>query len=297
MSIIHFMKRWGSLILALGFLLSAAGLGFGAAKAKKRADAVDAVTLYLETPLSVKDSQVLRGLENRMAFTAWGELQDVTIADPDLGSRIQTRALVLDGSTELVLPLAPVLPEGDTSGCLIGEETAWELFGSTQVTGDKILIGNETRIIRGVVNLPRSGVVLGGSAKGITGTGANEETPYYSRITVESGKVADAEAFLMQGGLNGKVLRLDYLRSLHWLTELVPGKWSDFPGWKDSFTQKKQDFRLIFQTDKNSVELYYEHQCFLYMWDTGLEAVCIVGTLVCFLRKNETCTVKHCRTN
>lgn len=237
-----FLKRWGSLILIFGFLLAAAASAIGAQKAANHADAAGSVTLYPDTPLSAKDSQNLRRLGGSAAFTVWGELQDMTVADPDLGSKVQTNALVLDGSSELVLPLAPVLPAGDTNGCLIGEQTAWELFGSTQVKGDTILIGNQTRIIRGVVSLPQSGVVIEGSVNGITGSGTDtaEESRYYNRITVEGGKVEDAELFLMQVGLEGKVLRMDYLRSLHWLTELIPGKWSDFSGWKENFKQKKR---------------------------------------------------------
>lgn len=157
--------------------------------------------------------------------------------------------------------------------------TAWELFGSTQVTGDGICIGNETRVIRGVVNLPQSGVMLGGSVKGMTEIKTEDDGGVYDRITVGGGKAEDAEMFLVQNGLDGKILRLDYLRSLRWLTELIPGKWSDFTGWKDSFTQKKEDFGLLFQINKNSIELYFMHQCFLYIRDMVLEAVCVAGAL------------------
>lgn len=281
-----FLKRWGSLILIFGFLLAAAASATGAQKAANHADAAGSVTLYPDTPLSAKDSQNLRRLGGSATFTVWGELQDMTVADPDLGSKVQTNALVLDGSSELVLPLVPVLPAGDTNGCLLGEQTAWELFGSTQVKGDTILIGNQTRIIRGVVSLPQSGVVIEGNVNGITGSGTDtaEESRYYNRITVEGGKVEDAELFLMQVGLEGKVLRMDYLRSLRWFTELIPGKWSDFSGWKENFKQKKQDFGLLSKIDKNCVELYYESQCRLYIWDTVLEAACVMGALVCFLR-------------
>ncbi len=275
-------KTIGKLMLALGFLLAALGLAFHAVRAKNQADASGPVTLYLETPLSAKEPQAFREAADGMVFTAWTELPDVTVTDPDLGRMVQTDALVLDGSSELVLPLAPVLPQGDTDGCLIGEETAWELFGSTQVTGDGICIGNETRVILGVVDLPQSGVVLSGGVKDLTETKTGEDGGYYDRITVDGGKAEDAEMFLVQNGLDGKILRLDYLRSLRWLIELIPGKWSDFPGWKDNFTQKKEDFGLLLQINKNSIELYCMHQCVLYVRDMVLEAVCAAGALVCF---------------
>lgn len=277
--------QWGGLLLALGFLLAAVGLAFGAVKAKNRTCAVEPVSIYLKKAISAKETQAFRKLDNSRSFTAWGELSDVTVADSGLGRRIQTDVLVLDGSSELVFPLAPVLAAGDTDGCLLGEETAWELFGSTQVTGEKVLIGNEPRVVRGVVGFPQHGVMLGGNVKGITGTetSTDKEFQYYNRITVEGGKVSDAEEFLMMNGLDGEVLRLDYLRSLHWMTELVPGKWSDFSGWKNNITKKKEDFGLISRISKNSVELYYERQCRLYMWDTVMEAVCVAGIVcICF---------------
>lgn len=274
--------QWGGLLLALGFLLAAVGLAFGAVKAKNRADATGSMTIYLETPLSEQDLHALRKRENSMEFTAWGERLDVTVADPDLGRRIQTEVLVLDGSSELVLPLAPVLAAGDTGGCLLGEETAWKLFGSTQVVGDKICIGNETRIIRGVVSQPQSGVVLGGSVKTLSDAqeDSTEETAYYDRLTLAGSKVSDAEEFLMQNTLDGQLLRLDCLRSLNWLTELVPGKWSDFPGWKNNFMQKQEEFQLISKIQKNSIELYYVRQCSFYLCSTVLEILCVVGVLI-----------------
>lgn len=287
------MKTWKSLLFAAGLLLAAVGLASGAAQAKTRADAVwQNVTLYLETPLSAEDAQSLGAQENDITFTVWTELMDQTVTDPDLGHRVQTDVLALYGSSELVLPLAGVLDSDDSKGCLIGEQTAWELFGSTEVAGDEIRIGNGMRTIRAVVHLPQSGVVVRGNIRDITSIkdAVEKKSPSYNRITIESRKVADGEAFLMQNGLNGKVLRLDYLKSLYWLTELVPGKWSDFSGWKENFKQKKQDCELISGIQKNSIELYYESQCRLYVWNMGLEIVCIVIASVfifrfCYARK------------
>ncbi len=276
------MAVWKRLLLLAGLLLAASGLAFGAAQAKKRADTVwQNVTLYLKKPLSAEDAQTLGEQENDTAFTVWTQLPDLTAADPGLGRSIQTDVLVLNGSSEPVLPQAGVLPADDPKGCLIGEQTAWELFGSTEAAGNEICIGNGMRTVRAVVHLPQSGVVVSGNAKDITGDRdvTEEETICYNRITLACRDVAEGEAFLAKNGLDGKVLRLDYLKNLHWLTELVPGKWSDFSGWKDNITSKKEDFGLILQISKNSVELCYEHQCRLYMWCKGLEAVCVAGVL------------------
>lgn len=276
------IMRWGSLVLALGLLLAAAGFAFHASKEKRQADAFGAVTLYLEKPIFTEDSNMLHETIKDMTFTAWRETPDVKVMEPFMGHETRAGLLMLEGSSELVLPFAPVLPQGDVDGCLLGEETAWELFGSTRVVGNRICIGSQMRIVRGVVNLPQSGVVLGGDMTGLpeTGIDTGEAGVYYDRITIESRKVEDAEKFLVQSGLDGKILRLDYLSSLRWLVELIPGKWSDFPGWEDNFTQKGKDFELLLQVNKNSVERYYLHQSFLCIRNRILEAVCVVGALL-----------------
>lgn len=280
------VKKCGSLIFAMGFFLTAAGLAFHMQREKSRADIFGTAALYLETPLCAEDIETLREAEGNQTFTAWGELADAEVIDPDLGKGIRTELLLLDGTSELVLPLAPVLPQGDTYGCLIGEKTAWELFGSTKVTGDQIRIGDETRMIRGVVDVPQSGVVLGGNIEepAEAGADAQEDGRYYERITVGGGKAEDTKAFLERNGLDGELLRLDYLNSPGWLTELIPGKWSDFPGWMENFARSKQDFLLLTRVQKNSVELYYMRRCFLYLRDVVLEAVCLAGMSVCILR-------------
>lgn len=234
--------------------------------------------------MSSAEVQALKKQEDNMAFTVCGKLRDVTVTDPDMGRTVQADVLVFDGSSERVLTLAPVLEEGDCRGCLIGIDTAWELFGSTEVTGDKICVGNSMRTIRGVMKLPESGVVCVNpqDINGVKGDDEEkDETPYYDRITIDSPNTADAEAFLMQSNLNGKELRMDYLKDLCWLTELVPGKWSDFSGWKENIKRKKQDFTLLSQVQKNSIELCCENQCRQYLWYRALEAACVLAALVC----------------
>jgi len=249
----------------------------------------------LVEPLSEGDAQALLAgeqQEDAAAFTVWGELADRHISDPDFGRSVKADVIILRGDCELILPQTAVLASEDEKGCLIGEKTAWELFGSTKVVGDEVCIGTEARSIRGVVHRPEEGVIVMGSLKGGTEDTGKEEAPCYDRVTLSSKKAADGEAFLMQNGLEGAVLRFDYLRNLSWISGLVPGKWSDFSGWKDSFARKKQDFRLISQISKNSVELYYERQCRRYVWETGLEVVCVAGIVcICSIFKKRIDTV------
>lgn len=286
------MKRRGSLLFAIAFVLAAAGFAFAAQRAEIRADGVSqGVTLHLETPLSEDDAQELFDREclqeDAASFTVWGELAGQRVSDPDLGRYTQADVLVMTGSPQIVLAQANGLLEGDRTGCLIGEETAWKIFGSTGVVGDDINIGRETRTIRGVIHQPKSGVIVAGSLKEITEHAQNEKLCCYDRITLSSGKAADGEAFLMKNALEGEVLRFDYLRNLTWISELIPGKWSDFSGWKQNYKRKQQDFDRILQVHKNSLEVCYEKQCMALMWNRAFEAVCSWAAVVYLFHAGE----------
>lgn len=278
------MKRRGSLLLAMALILAAAGFAFGAERAENGADGVGrGVTLSLVEPLSEGDAQALLAgeqQEDAAAFTVWGELADRHISDPDLGRSVKADVIILRGDCELILPQTAVLASEDEKGCLIGEKTAWELFGSTKVVGDEVCIGTEARSIRGVVHRPEEGVIVMGSLKGGTEDTGKEEAPCYDRVTLSSKKAADGEAFLMQNGLEGAVLRFDYLRNLSWISGLVPGKWSDFSGWKRNYENMKQDVDRMMRVHKNSLEVCYEKQCVALMWNRALEIVCVWSAVV-----------------
>ena len=75
---------------------------------------------------------------------------------------------------------------------------------------------------------------------------------------------------------------MDYLRSPKSLTELVPGKWSDFDGWKANWKLRKEELRRIRKMHKNNIEYYYEKQCQIFLSEMGLGIFCILiaaGTL------------------
>lgn len=73
------------------------------------------------------------------------------------------------------------------------------------------------------------------AGKRCVSTGDRTEKKVFRRLTLASDKMEKAQNFLLQYGLTGHVLRMDYLRSWQTLSELVPGKWSDFPGGKKMF--------------------------------------------------------------
>ena len=192
------------------------------------------------------------------------------MTDPDLGKSVQTNVVWLYGSSEWILPASAVLPADDGKGCLIGKNTAWKLFGSTRVTGLQICVDHQTRTIRGVVQQPGNGVYL---------QGKDQKKKVFCRLTLASDKMEEAQNFLLQYGLTGHVLRMDYLRSWQTLSELVPGRWSDFSGWKENVQTRKQQLRQIAKMRKTGIEYYYETQCRRYKADRCGTFVCLAGSI------------------
>ena len=280
------MRRVKCLLLAAAFLLAAGVFARHASEAGQRADNVCRnVTVAVSEPLCERDARTLFEQEEATtdeqecgaAFAVWGELADQRIVDPDLGRYAQADVLAVLGSAQLVFSEANGLFAGDAKGCLIGEKTAWELFGSTGVVGDEIRVGNGTRTIRGVMREPGRSVIVAGGLWDITGQSNERELPRYDRITVEGADAREGEAFLTRHALAGGVLRLDCLRDIAWLPELIPGKWSDFSGWKENYKRKAEELNLLLRPVDDRPELFYEKQCLACAWNTALQAACVLA--------------------
>ena len=80
----------------------------------------------------------------------------------------------------------------------------------------------------------------------------------FDRISLPLEKGEDrrlkGENFISQYGISAYVLRLDYLGSLSWVSEMIPGKWSDFDGWKQNFKEHKKAEELAKNAKKSAIE-------------------------------------------
>lgn len=125
----------------------------------------DSVMFYLEQPLSGREAltaaeqnQKAEELGQReektgeaLDFCFWGEKKNVILSNENLSAAAQADAVFLCGKPELLFEECPLPVFGDGQGCLIDEETAWKLFGDTQVTGKEISYEGENYVIRGVI--------------------------------------------------------------------------------------------------------------------------------------------------
>lgn len=242
------MRRLFALFLAGGCLFAAILFAMGAARAEKCADAVwQNPVLYLEKPISAEDAQ---NIAESAVFTAWGETADQTVTDPDLGKSVQTNVVWLYGSSEWILPSSAVLPEDDGKGCLIGENTAWKLFGSTNVTGLQICVDDQTRTIRGVVQQPENGVYL---------QGTEQKKKVFRRLTLAGDKMEEAQNFLLRYSLTGHVLRMDYLRTGKRCQNWFRAGGRIFPGGKKMFRRENNSCARLQKCAKQELNIITRH--------------------------------------
>ena len=253
------MKRYAGWVvcficLALAVLLLWHGIRIGekAKRLEQNGTLALTETLSRERMEQMRESEGLQ--EESIIFTAWREKKEVYLSAEDPARSTQAKVLWIDGPSELLLPFGKRLKETDAEGCLIDEGTAWELFGSIQAEGLTLTCEGRKRVVRDVFSFPEKLVILqdiGEEAKGD-----------WDRITIQSKEgrpVKDlGEKFLVRHGLTGQVLRWDVLRSLSWLSELVPGKWSDFSGWSRNIEEKRREFQAMTEIEKSAVELEYQ---------------------------------------
>ena len=257
------MRRAAAVVVSL---LLAFGFAIGASRAGQRADLVwQNVTLYLEQTLSVEDAQTLARTDSDTAFVAWTQKNDRTVMLQSLGNSVQTHVVFWYGSPELLLSVS--LPEEEKS-CVIGTKTAWDLSGSTDGQGQALAVEDRVYTIGYTVSDPDTGVYVM----------ATPQTRF-DRLTIAGRTASDGAQFLLQHGLKGHVIRMDDLRSLRTWEELVPGKWSDFSGWKQNWQTRQKQLRQIREMKKTEREYVYEKQCRIYWRDTVLMVFCVIAAV------------------
>lgn len=179
--------------------------------------------------------------------------------------------------------------KGDTEGCILGASLAEQLFGGTEVEGQQILYNGRELTVRGIVKEPQnimlcqsaandetaSGTQTGSNGNQQTGSSENNQQEIcYDKISLlytDKSKAINRTAaeFISRYGLDGQILHYEYKRNLSWFTDLIPGKWSDFSGWKENLKTLQSDEKILKQCEKSTVEsLYLEwiwkrNNCFL----------------------------------
>lgn len=84
------------------------------------------------------------------------------VENPEWYRKTRITAVEILGDSVLLFPFAYPLEPGDLKGCLLGEETAWELFGGVEIIGEEIVYKGESYEIRGILPEKNLLVIEGG---------------------------------------------------------------------------------------------------------------------------------------
>lgn len=178
--------------------------------------------------------------------TVWRELKNEPVSNAGGFHSTVTDVILINGSSELLVPYGRMLHEEDREGCLIGEKTAERLFGNRNAKGLALRYKDRELTVRGILKEPADLLVL---------EAGEEET--FNRITVlrQEGQPvkAQGEQLIHTYGISAVLLRRDFI-SWEWLSEMIPGKWSDFAGWRDSFERKREELHLLFSVEKTVMD-------------------------------------------
>lgn len=188
--------------------------------------------------------------QTKYTFAAWKQLKKEAVTT-ELGRKNSyVDVLAIYGSSHCILPIGKNLSVEDHSGCVIGRELAEELFGGTQLEGSSIRWREREWVVRGVIEEPSDLLVV--QASDIM------EDISFDRINLVAKEGQDKrqleEEFVGSAGLSAHALRWDYLYGLHWLREIIPGKWSDFAAWEQNFKTYQEAVNEAKMAERNSVE-------------------------------------------
>lgn len=177
-------------------------------------------THYQSVSIRLKDSKVSQTLIQKIAeeeykkdtstlkrITAWNVTEQEPLVCDALGTKAKIRLIKVYGDMEQAYPIVlesggiPVM--GDEEGCLIDEETAYELFHTRNAVGGSVTVQQHHYRVRGILNSKEPVCLLMTSQK--------EES--YSNLEIvfpdqEDGSKLAADLF-RQYGLNNSYIAID----------------------------------------------------------------------------------------
>lgn len=240
------MTGWAA---AVACLVLTGALAVSGSVARNKALPEDYVKLTAASQNAAISSQKVREIresleqeQKKVDFTAWREVQAQTIFAPAEYKTAIVTVCHLNGSSEYVIPYGKSLKEGDEDGCLIGAETAYRLFGSTDVEGLTVTYQNKDYRIRGVIGEPSQILIVE----------EQEESALFMYLSMCTYGEIQPENFLNRYGLDFLRISEEKWWKPSELLKLVPGKWSDFDGWKNNI-EKERSVQKALKSRERSV--------------------------------------------
>lgn len=151
----------GLLVAALFFWCFSQAILYGCpADAGKNLCIVDLDVKISEEEAVLIQKNARERAEESIPFAVWGEQKKVEVSNPVLRRKTEASQLTVSGNSDLVLRGSSWLDHKDSAGCLIDGELCILLFGSTDVSGNKVIIGEREYEVRGVLHGSRKTVLV-----------------------------------------------------------------------------------------------------------------------------------------
>lgn len=93
---------------------------------------------------------LLRQKEEGNAFVLWKEERGISVTNPEFVRTFQFDTIALAGESQILFPYGNILETGEEGYCLLGKQVAEKLFGTTKVSGKKVLIHGKVFQVAGV---------------------------------------------------------------------------------------------------------------------------------------------------
>lgn len=101
------------------------------------------------------DSSVKQSLEDLtesgIQVVLYGDGTENTVTNADFGRSIMGKVMAVAGDASVLFPGSNVLAFGEQQYCLLGEEMAVELFGSTKVNGRSVEVEGRKYAVAGII--------------------------------------------------------------------------------------------------------------------------------------------------
>lgn len=107
----------------------------------------------------------------------FNEKKKQVIENPAWYRRTETTVVEICGDSTLLFPFGYPLEAKDNKGCLLGEESARELFGGIGVIGEEVIYEGKTYEIRGILTGKNILVIEGGKNASFSYVGIFGDTP------------------------------------------------------------------------------------------------------------------------
>lgn len=161
-----------------------------------------------EVLTAMRDEKAYSGKKRRLEAAAWNVEYGVEVKNPVLDFKQNAVCIIVDGSMSQVVKDRLIAGNygfaDDEDGCIISSKTAWELFGSTDVTGQWIAVKGKSFLVRGVT---------AGSVPMVMVPAKRLKVKAFSNVSLSSadsqGLAGAAQEVMMRFGFPGEEVRID----------------------------------------------------------------------------------------